>query len=77
MVLLGELSYAIYLSHQLIYRFVFDTLGYGQNYDPVAFWGSTYLLVFLISLLSYYLVETPSRLRLRQMGYILARPTGP
>lgn len=64
MVWVGELSYAIYLSHQLMRQLVLSTAK-GQPISPLYEWGSTYILIMLWSIFCYYCIETPARSKIR------------
>jgi peptidoglycan/LPS O-acetylase OafA/YrhL len=68
MVLLGELSYSIYLSHAFIHSMVLN-LGRGQPMHPVYEWGSTYLLLLIWCLFCYHVIEVPARTKLRSLGW--------
>lgn len=71
MVWLGELSYSIYLSHQLMRQLVLVTAK-GQPISPLYEWGSTYILIMLWSVFCYYCIETPARSRLRRLQPVKA-----
>ncbi len=65
---LGELSYAIYLSHQLMHYLVLSIAG-GQVVSPLYEWGSTYILIIIWSVFCYYCIETVARDRLRNSWF--------
>lgn len=66
MLLIGELSYSIYLSHQFIHTLVMR-LAQGNPVDPFYKWGSIYLLLLLWCLACYWMIEVPARTKLRAL----------
>lgn len=66
MLVLGELSYSIYMSHQMIYLLVSD-IDQKQPVSPAIAWMGYYILLFIWCAFCYYMIEIPMRSKLRNM----------
>jgi peptidoglycan/LPS O-acetylase OafA/YrhL len=66
MLLLGELSYSIYMSHQMIFQLL-THIDQRQPVIPLIGWGAYYVLLFIWCIFCYNLIEVPMRSRLRNM----------
>ena len=63
---LGELSYSIYMSHQLIYLLV-DSTGQGKPIDLFLKFGSIYILLFIWCIFCFYVIEMPMRSKIQSV----------
>jgi peptidoglycan/LPS O-acetylase OafA/YrhL len=66
-VYLGDLSYSIYLSHQLAFMVVALILQALGVANPVLFWLAVYTVILSASALTYHCVEVPARAWLRKI----------
>lgn len=64
LVWLGEVSYVLYLSHQLVHDVVIR-IDHGLIASPIYEWGCTYILLFFWCLCVHLFIEKPARIALR------------
>lgn len=74
---LGEISYALYLFHQLIIRWFLDNLGAFSGVPVWAQYAGIWAASLGVSALCYLLVEKPGRRAIVALGAALRRPAAP
>lgn len=73
LVYLGEISFSLYMIHQIVIRVIEDyvgnVVGPANNYRDVMIQISTSILIIALSSLTYHLIENPARKSIRRLSY--------
>lgn len=73
LVYLGEISFSLYMIHQIVIRVIEDyvgnVVGPGNNYRDVMMQIGTSILIIALSSLTYHLIENPARQSIRRLSY--------